>query len=247
MNMRKGFIFIFLMLFFNSCSTTSNRNNKLFLELLSREQYMYSQESNRVFNPGPAMLISTLPDKIGNFKSFGDVNDFEVNNNGAGYSKRYINSKIKNGYWIDVFTYSMRQPTISDDINDEIVKSVYNNLKQDTLNSHRNSKVLDEYTLVFTTPDGKILKMKEMVFEYYDFEKNTKVRSYLYFGTSLDSFYKIRISYNTNLDDENYLFQEKENFVKDFGYYYTDGMSLNDFNKFKNSGIKNPIKMQRIN
>lgn len=242
---KKNYLFILFLLLIVSCST-ANKNNQLFIQFLSREKYMLEQEPSRVFNPGSAMLIATLPDNIGNFKSSGEINDFEMLNNGSGYSKRYINNKIGKGYWIDIFSYHARQPQISDDIDNEIVKTVYNNAKNDILNSHANSKILGENLIIFTTPDGKTLKMKELIFTYYNQNENTYVKSYMYFGTSLDSFFKIRISYNTNIDSEEFLFSEKEHFIKDFGYYYTDGMSLNDFNSFKKSNLNNPIKIQRV-
>ena len=243
--MKKVFLFVLLSFLFVSCSMR-NKNDAMFLELLSREEYMSKQEPDRVFNPASAMLITTLPENVGNFKASKEISDFEVLKNGFGYSRRYLNPKYKNGYWVDVFTYNMRQNEVPNDLDNDIVKNVYNIAKNETLNGYNNSKVLDENIIVFTMPNGKRLKMKELVFIYYNFEEKTYVKSYLYFGTSLDSFYKIRISYNMNLDFEDNLFYEKEYFIKDFGFYYTDGMSLNDFNYFKKNNLKNPVKIQII-
>jgi len=234
-------IFILLLL---SCSLKGNdKNTDAFVKFVAREEYMKEIEPNRVFNPDPAALIATLPDRIGNLTSVGQINDFELVNNGLGYSKRYINKSFGSGYWVDVFAYHSRQSHVSVDIDDEIVMAVYGSSKDEILGSYKNAKLIEENTIIFTTPDGKVLKMREAIFEFENPAENTKVKSYMYFGTNLDSFYKVRISYNLNFDGE--LRSDKEIFIRDLGYYYAEGMSLDNFNRFKKSGKKNPVKMQR--
>lgn len=241
--MKRNFIFILFIILLFSCSTKKLSNNKLFSQLISREKYMYNIEKNRIFNPGPAMNISTLPDSIGNFISYENIEDLENIRCGLGYIKKYINNNYNN-YLIDVFTYHNKQTKISNDLNDEIVKAIYNSTKNDILKAYDNSKFLGENEIIFTTPHGKTFKMNEFIFKYYD--EDNEIKSYLYFSTSLDSFIKIRINYITTSENEDALFREKEDFIKDFGYYYASGISLNDFNIFKKSNKNNLVKLQRI-
>ncbi len=242
---KKALTFIFLIFALVSCSTINNndKNTDIFIKFVAREQYMREEEPYRIFNPGSAMLIATLPEKLGNLTSVGQINDFEVMNNGLGYSKRYKNKSIKKGYWVDFFAYHSKQSSVSEDINDEIVMAVYNNSKADVLKLYKNSRLIGDNVLIFTTPSGKILKMREAVFEYWNPVDEANMRTYIYFGTNLDSFYKVRITYNLNLEDK--VYSDKEIFIKDLGYYYTEGMSLKDFNEFKKSGVENPVKMER--
>lgn len=232
-------IFLFLLV---SCGSIQKGdiNTNTFYKFVAREQYMKEAEPDRVFNPDSAVLISTMPNKIGNMKFAGSINDYEIANNGLGYSKRYKSNKVKKGYWIDVFTFHMRQTGVSSDLNNEIVNAVYKNAKNETLKSHNNSKILEENTLIFVTPANKSLKMRELIFEYTD-NDNKIMTGYLYFGTILDSFFKVRVNYYSDFNLES----DKDYFIKDFAYYQADGMSLNDYNDFKKSEAKNPIKIKR--
>lgn len=245
--MKKLFILFTLIILLFSCSSINNKSDKntdTFIRFVAREEYMKKVEPERIFNPGPAMVISTLPEKIGNMKSVDQINDFEIMNNGLGYSKRYKNKSIKKGYWIDFFAYHSKQSSISDDIDEEISKAVYEISKNEILKSYNHYKKPEENILILTTPSGKILKMREIIFEYWNPLEKINIKSYMYFGTNLDSFYKIRVSYDLKFEDK--VYNEKEYFIKDLGYYYAEGMSLKNFNEFKKSGIKNPIKMERI-
>lgn len=245
---KKIFISVFAIFLLVSCSTTNNgngndKNTNTFISFVAREQYMKEKEPERTFNPGSAMIISTLPEKLGNLASKGPISDFEIMNNGLGYSKRYKNKSFKKGYWVDFFAYHSKQSSVSDDVNDEIAIAVYNGSKADILKLYKDSKLVSDNILIFTTPTGKILKMREAVFEYWNPVDEINMKTYIYFGTSLDSFYRVRVTYNLNLDDK--LYNDKESFIKDLGYYYAEGMSLKDFNEFKKSKAKNPVKMER--
>lgn len=243
--MKKILIQFFIIFLTVSCSNLKNndKNTDLFIKFLAREEYMKEEEPYRVFNPNSAMLIATLPEKIGNLVSHGEINDFEIINNGLGYSKRYKSKIIKKGYWVDFFAYHSKQYTVSDDINNQISINVYNKSKKDIFKTYKNSKLIGENILIFTTPSGKILKMREAIFKYKNPINKEDMKTYIYFGSNLDSFYKIRITYNSNL--ENQLYDDKEFFIKDLAYYYAEGISLNDFNKFKKNKTKNPIKVER--
>ncbi len=243
---KRIFVLVFVIFVLISCSTTNSggdKNTNTFIRFVAREQYMKEREPNRIFNPGSAMLIATLPEKLGNLTSTGQITDFEIMNNGLGYSKRYKNKSVRKGYWVDFFAYHSRQSSVSEDVNDEIAMAVYNSSKMDILKLYKDSRLVGDNILIFTTPSGKILKMREAVFEYWNHVDEINMRTYIYFGTSLDSFYRVRVTYDLNLEDK--LYNDKEIFIKDLGYYYAEGMSLKDFNEFKKSGAKNPVKMER--
>lgn len=227
-----------------SCSTSKTTSDD-FVKLLAKEEYMKNIEPYRIFNPASAMVIATLPKNIGNLKQEGNINDYEIAYNGMGYSKRYINKSVGKGYWTDIFAYNMKQTKISNDINDEIVKSFYELLKKSTLKEYENHKILKENTLVFTTPSGNFIKMKQFIFEYWNSELQKNITSYILFGTTLESsFYKIRINYYTDLNVNNVITNDINYFIKDFAYYFAEGISLNDFDSFKNTGKANQIKME---
>ena len=68
---------------------------------------------------------------------------------------------------------------------------------------------------------------------------------FLYFTVVQDSFLKIRITYKIS-SNEPFILKDKELFLKDFGYYFAEGMSLKDFNNFKKLKTDNLTTMQRI-
>ena len=72
-----------------------------------------------------------------------------------------------------------------------------------------------------------------------------KMKTFLYFGAMQDTFYKIRITYKID-ERESYIYKDKEYFLKDLGYYLTDGISLKDFNEFKTSNKTNSTQVERI-
>lgn len=43
------------------------------------------------------------------------------------------------------------------------------------------------------------------------------------------------------------MYNDKEEFIRDFAYYITTGISVIEYNNYKRLNNKNPIKMQRIN
>ena len=237
---------ILIILFFCLISCKQyDKNTDIFFNLLSREQYLKEIEPNRIFNPNSAMFISTLPDYIGNLQSNEEISDFEIIKNGLGYSKRYKNNKIKSGYWVDIFAYHNNLIKIPNDINNNIIKKAYNNEKQYILLNYSNSKILENNIISFTTQNSKNIKMYETIYEYWDIQNNTKMKTFLYFGTLQDTFYKIRITYKINAK-EPYFYQDKEYFLKDLGYYLAEGMSLKDFNEFKKNNSLNLTKIERI-
>lgn len=67
-------------------------------------------------------------------------------------------------------------------------------MKIDFLNLYDDSKIMLENTLIYTTPNKQNIKIKEVIFEYYNMLVNKKMRSYVYFGTILDSYFRIKIN-----------------------------------------------------
>ena len=237
---------IIIILFFCLISCKQyDKNTDIFFNLLSREEYLKEIEPNRIFNPSSAMFISVLPDYLGNLQSNDEISDFEIIKNGLGYSKRYKNNKIKSDYWVDIFAYHNGLIQIPNDINSNIVRQAYNSEKQYILLNYSNSKILENNILVFATQNSKNIKMYETIYEYWDIQNNTKMKTFLYFGTLQDTFYKIRITYKINAK-EPYFYQDKEYFLQDLGYYLAEGMSLKDFNEFKKNNSLNLTKIERI-
>lgn len=237
-------LFVILLFCLVSCKQY-DKNTDIFFNLLAREEYLKEIEPNRTFNPASAMFISTLPDYIGNLQSNDQISDFEIIKNGLGYSKRYKNKAVDNGYWVDVFAYHSGLAKIPENIDNNIVKQAYNSEKQYILLNHSNSKILENNIISFTTQNGKNIKMYETIYEYWDIQNNTKMKTFLYFGVMQDTFYKIRITYKID-EREPYIYKDKEYFLKDLGYYLTDGISLKDFNEFKKNNSLNLTKIERI-
>lgn len=237
-------ILLIFAIFISSCKKY-DKNTEIFMTLLSREEFLKEKDPKRVFNPNSAMLIATLPNRIGNMFSTYNVSDFEIMKNGLGYSKRYKNNLVKKGYWIDVFAYNNALDKIPDDIDNNVAKKIYNQERQFILTTYQNSRILENNIIIFNSPSNKNFTMYETIFEYFDIQNKEKLKMFLYFTVVQDSFLKIRITYKID-SNEPFIFKDKELFLKDFGYYFAEGMSLKDFNNFKKLKTDNSTTMQRI-
>ena len=239
--MKKYIILLFIILL----SCTSNQDKDItFNTLMKREQYMVENESDRIFNPDSAVLISTLPNKLSIFTTDNIINDYEVIQSGAGYSKSYSHSSYDDCA-ISFYTYHSNQMNISEDINDSTVQISYENLQKELLKLNKNSKILTDNLLIFTTPSGNSIKMNEFVIEYKDI-RDKNIRTYIYFGTNMNSYYRIKMT--CDIDSKSYRnsSQYRENFVRDIAYYYAEGISLNEFIELKKTNPNIPVKMQRM-
>lgn len=236
-------ITLFLTLFLLSCS--ANKNLKTLANLVAREEYMKNEDPSRIFNPASAVVIATLPNRVGDFKSYGKIKDFEIIKNGAGYSKTYKSSIFGKKFLAEIYAYHYAQANIANDMNNNAVKQFYKALKSSTLRLYGESKLISENSIIFTTPTSNSIAMKKFSFEYQDNDVNTTMINDVFFGTTLGaSFYKIKFSYPKNINNDELQNQEME-FVKDIAYYFAEGVSLNDFEKIKKNWSKNPVKVEK--
>ena len=237
--MVKLLLIFFLLL---SCKTDTTDE---FYRLIAIEKNIKENNENIIFNPDSALLISVLPTNLGDFKTNNKIRNYESKINGSGYSKDYFNKNFKD-IKIIVYSYHNKEINIDSNINNNTNKAIYENIKKEMLNIYDNSKIISENTMIFTNSNNNNLVMKRFLIEYKDLLKDEILKSHVYFGIAFNTYFRIKITYNKNIKEDDILYENLNNFIKDFSFYLTTDMSLNEYNNYKKLNKENLIKVQVI-